>query len=266
LLFRFRTDVWWFGTFALPRGLLLSMAIVLAGDSPYVQMLLIVSVMLLFMLVQLITWPWKLPALNAFDATISVCLILMMAILGAFAPDLSVDLQDALVSCVVGIVMFLNGIVFLMLCVTAFSLIRQNAMGGSQESEILALGKIPKPGDISSSLCLLSLRIQDLGEDSLAEVLSNLSVYDLRMAKQIVTAIGSEVGEQKLILSRRSQLMSTSSVHSMQRKLQEEMQALDEKEKEENGFVKDANVIPEKTQEQIANLPPTHGPVESAWL
>ncbi|CAE7907932.1 unnamed protein product, partial [Symbiodinium microadriaticum] len=37
LLFRFRSDFWWFGTFMLPRGLMLSLSIVAAGDSPYVQ-------------------------------------------------------------------------------------------------------------------------------------------------------------------------------------------------------------------------------------
>ena len=37
----------------MPRGLCLSLAIVAAGDSPYVQMLIIVSVMLIYMVVQL---------------------------------------------------------------------------------------------------------------------------------------------------------------------------------------------------------------------
>ena len=38
----------------MPRGLLLSLAIVAAGDSPYMQMLIIVSVMLIYMVVQLL--------------------------------------------------------------------------------------------------------------------------------------------------------------------------------------------------------------------
>jgi len=214
LLFRFRTDRWWYGTFMMPRGLLLSLAIVAAGDSPYMQMLIIVSVMLIYMVVQLITWPWKLPALNAFDATISFCLILMMAILGAFAPELDEGAMASLTSAVLSIVIFLNGVVFLMLCVTFSALIRLNVMGGSQESVLLALGAIPKPAVLSEKLVLLSKRIQDLGQDAMGDVLSNLSIYDLRMAAQIVTAVGSEVGEASLVLTRRSQLMSTSSMTS----------------------------------------------------
>eukprot|EP00439_Symbiodinium_sp_Y106_P050334 s5198_g6.t1 len=190
----------------LPRGLMLSLSIVAAGDSPYVQMLLIVSVMLCYMIVQLMTWPWKLPALNAFDATISAALIMMMAILGAFAPDLSTGIQSRLTTAVLGIVLFLNGIVCLMLCVTVSSLVRIQAMGGSQESTLLALGRIPKPSTLSEKLHLLCNRIEDLGEAGLTEVLKNLSIYDLRMAAQIVT-----VGEKRLVLSRRSQLMSTNS-------------------------------------------------------
>jgi len=198
----------------MPRGLLLSLAIVAAGDSPYMQMLIIVSVMLIYMVVQLITWPWKLPALNAFDATISFCLILMMAILGAFAPELDEGAMASLTSAVLSIVIFLNGVVFLMLCVTFSALIRLNVMGGSQESVLLALGAIPKPAVLSEKLVLLSKRIQDLGQDAMGDVLSNLSIYDLRMAAQIVTAVGSEVGETSLVLTRRSQLMSTSSMTS----------------------------------------------------
>ncbi|CAE7633282.1 gbb-1 [Symbiodinium sp. CCMP2592] len=211
LLFRFRTDIWWFGTFMLPRGLMLSLSIVMAGDSPYVQMLLIVSVMLTYMVVQLISWPWKLPALNAFDAIISIALILMMAILGAFAPDLSSDIQQRLTSAVIGIITFLNVMVFLMLCVTASALIRLNVMGGSQESVILALGRIPQPEMLSNKFLILCSKIKELGEDNFAQLLSNLSIYDLRMTAQIITAVGSEVGDQSLVLARRSHLVSTSS-------------------------------------------------------
>lgn len=193
LLFRFRTDIWWFGTFMLPRGLMLSLSIVMAGDSPYVQMLLIVSVMLTYMVVQLVSWPWKLPALNAFDAVISIELILMMAILGAFAPDLSSDIQQRLTSAVIGIITFLNVMVLLMLCVTASALIRLNVMGGSQESVILALGKIPQPEMLSNKFLILCSKIKELGEDNFTQLLSNLSIYDLRMTAQIITAVGSEV-------------------------------------------------------------------------
>ena len=108
----------------LPRGLLLSLSIVLAGDSPYIQMLLIVSTILLYMIVQLISWPWKLPALNAFDAIISASLILMMAILGAFAPEIAPHTMEQLTSAVIGIVVMLNSIVLIMLGITASALIR----------------------------------------------------------------------------------------------------------------------------------------------
>jgi len=214
LLFRFRADCWWFGTFMLPRGLLLSLAIVLAGDSPYIQMLLIVSTMLLYMIVQLISWPWKLPALNAFDAIISASLILMMAILGAFAPAIAEHTLEQLTSAVIGIVVMLNGIVLIMLGITASALIRLNAMGGSQESCLLALGRVPDPNQLTEKLFVLCNKIEELGTAGLSHVLANLSVYDLRMTQQIVTAVGSEIGEQSLVLTARSQLMSTVSVPS----------------------------------------------------
>ncbi|CAE7633264.1 GABBR2 [Symbiodinium sp. CCMP2592] len=161
LLFRFRTDSWWFGTFMLPRGLCLSMSIVLAADNPYIQMILIISVILTYMLVQLITWPWKLPALNAFDAIVSSAMLMMMAILGAFAPELDDALKEQLTEFVIGIVMFLNCVVVIMLCVAAFGLVRLNTMGGSNENWLLALGAIPSPRLLSQKLLLLANKLKE---------------------------------------------------------------------------------------------------------
>ncbi|CAJ1438384.1 unnamed protein product, partial [Effrenium voratum] len=74
LIGRFREDHWWFGAALLPRGLLLSLAIALATDHPYIQMILIALVVLCYLIIQLVTWPWKLPALNFFDAAIGAAL------------------------------------------------------------------------------------------------------------------------------------------------------------------------------------------------
>ena len=89
-------------------------------------MLLIVSTMLVYMIVQLIAWPWKLPVLNGFDALISASLILMMAILGAFAPAIAEQTLEQLTNAVIGIVVMLNIIVLVMLCITASALIRSS--------------------------------------------------------------------------------------------------------------------------------------------
>ncbi|CAE7493360.1 GABBR2 [Symbiodinium natans] len=225
-------------------------------------MLLIVSVMLGYMYVQLISWPWKLPALNGFDSVISIALILMMAILGAFAPDLSTDVQQRLTNAVIGIIFFLNVMVFAMLCVTASALIRLNVMGGSQESVILALGKTPQPHMLSQKFLMLSTKVQESGEKNFAKLLENLSVYDLRMMAQIITAVGTEVGEAGLIMSRRSQMLSTSSVSKVQML-------------EENAAKKEAELEQEKRPDEEAEAGsqpgwqppnPLNQQTESTWL
>ena len=100
--------------------------------------------------------------------------------------------------------------VFGMLCVTASMLFRQSTMGDSKEGMLLALGKIPQPDMLSQKFTILYSKIQELGEENFAKVLENLSIYDLRMLAQVMTAVASEVGEARLILTRRSQLMSMS--------------------------------------------------------
>eukprot|EP00439_Symbiodinium_sp_Y106_P075862 s433_g15.t1 len=143
LIARFRVDYWWYGTFMLPRGLMLSLSIVLAADYPYVQMLLIVFILELYMVVQLIVWPWKLPALNLFDGTVSVCLVMMMVTMGAFTPPLPPELKESLTSVSMAIMVMLQVVVLAMVGVTIAAMIYRNALGGSKESAVLALGKVP---------------------------------------------------------------------------------------------------------------------------
>ncbi|CAE7226708.1 Gabbr2 [Symbiodinium natans] len=143
LIARFRVDYWWYGTFMLPRGLMLSLSIVLAADYPYVQMLLIVLILELYMMVQLIVWPWKLPALNLFDGIVSVCLVMMMVCMGAFTPALPAELKESLTSVSIAIMVMMQVVVLAMVGVTVSAMIYRNAIGGSKESPLLALGKVP---------------------------------------------------------------------------------------------------------------------------
>ncbi|CAJ1462177.1 unnamed protein product, partial [Effrenium voratum] len=208
LLFRFRVDYWWYGTFVLPRGWLLSMAIVVAADSPYMQMLMIITIMLIYLVVQLITWPWKLPALNAFDGTISACLLLMMAILGAFAPAVTEDLRQVLTQAAMGIVGFLNSVIFVMMLVTGVAVVKIHAMGGASESSWLALGQVPNTQFLAEKVAMLAEALEELEDEDIKAVLDKLSVYDLRMIQGVITAFGSELGHSELLLDRRVTVVS----------------------------------------------------------
>eukprot|EP00913_Durusdinium_trenchii_P020046 g18841.t1 len=77
LVFRFRLDSWWFGVPLLCRGPLLSLPVVLATDYPPVQIITIAVVLAGFMVMQMLSWPWKVPMLNLTDAIISFCITLL---------------------------------------------------------------------------------------------------------------------------------------------------------------------------------------------
>ncbi|CAE7446242.1 gbb-2, partial [Symbiodinium natans] len=211
LIARFRVDFWWYGTALLPRGLALSLSIVLAADYPFVQMVLIVSILQVYLVVQLITWPWKLPALNLFDAVVSVCLVKMMVCMCAFTPDLPQSMLDILTSLSIGIMVALQVVVLCMVCVTVASMFYRHALGSAKESVILALGKVPDAEIMAKKLSHFGSVIKDIPHRDMVRVLNALSIYDLRMTSGVMTAVGAEAGEAELMLASRVSLMSQSS-------------------------------------------------------
>ncbi|CAJ1377702.1 unnamed protein product, partial [Effrenium voratum] len=76
LLFRFRLDIWWYGVPLLIRGPLLSLPIVLATDAPPVQVICVAVVLMMFLCLQAVMWPWKVPLINLLDCWLGFCIIL----------------------------------------------------------------------------------------------------------------------------------------------------------------------------------------------
>ncbi|CAE6960361.1 sphX [Symbiodinium natans] len=84
LFFRFRTDYWWYGTWFILRGPLLSLPVVIFTDLPQVQLFIMTAVLETYMVVQLMTWPWKTPLINLADGAMSMMMILLLSIGAAF--------------------------------------------------------------------------------------------------------------------------------------------------------------------------------------
>ncbi|CAE7398884.1 GABBR2 [Symbiodinium sp. CCMP2592] len=265
LIARFRVDYWWYGTFMLPRGLMLSLSIVLAADYPYVQMLLIVFILELYMVVQLIVWPWKLPALNLFDGTVSVCLVMMMVTMGAFTPPLPPELKESLTSVSMAIMVMLQVVVLAMVGVTIAAMIYRNALGGSKESAVLALGKVPDTKVLAHKLAHFGTSLKDLPQKDMVRVLDNLSVYDLRMTHAVMTAVGAEIGDGSLMLASRVSLVSQSSRRSVDNKPAESAAGRKEVDEMPSSVdAPDAKVATVATTEteQLG----LEGPAQSCWL
>ena len=76
---RFRPDRWWCGVPVLLRGTLLSLPHALAPDSETIQLFSLFIVVLVFLMLQVITMPWKVPILNSIDVWLHACLLAFIA-------------------------------------------------------------------------------------------------------------------------------------------------------------------------------------------
>ena len=64
---RFRRDRWWYGVPLLLRGPMLSLSVVCATNFPAAQVAAGTVIIAASLILQIFSWPWKLPLLNLLD-------------------------------------------------------------------------------------------------------------------------------------------------------------------------------------------------------
>lgn len=79
LLYRFRPDVWWWGNVFSARQLLIAFTPTIAANDANVQMMLVASTLIVYMILMGVFWPWKTSELNMLDL-LCVMLLLMTAV------------------------------------------------------------------------------------------------------------------------------------------------------------------------------------------
>uniref|UniRef100_A0A7S4GMR7 TRP C-terminal domain-containing protein n=1 Tax=Oxyrrhis marina TaxID=2969 RepID=A0A7S4GMR7_OXYMA len=194
LLFRFRVDVWWYGMVVVLRGPLLSLPAVAFTDSARAQLLSLTVVLAVSLAIQLAVWPWKTPAVNLVDGTITLLLVFVIATASAFVPAASGATKDVFVGVSLGFMSLLFLCLGVMLVMVVLALISRGPMGSAQELSVLTLGKGP-------DLAVLASRFRDMSDvgtqmshTDLIRTLENLSVYDLRGLATAMTSLGDEWG------------------------------------------------------------------------
>jgi len=214
LVFRFRTDVWWYGLVLIFRGPMLSLPAVILTDSARGQLLALTVVLIVTLMLQLAVWPWKTPIVNVMDALISALLILTIATAGAFLPPASAATMDAFSTLSMAFVVLLGACVGVMCLLVVVALVRRGPMGSAQEISILTLGPVPKLCEMQGKLETMCTTLSDLSRPEVDAVLEAMSVYDLRNLASVMTCIGNELGSDvavKLRSSRRAGLVKASS-------------------------------------------------------
>ncbi|CAE6960374.1 sphX [Symbiodinium natans] len=141
LFFRFRTDYWWYGTWFILRGPLLSLPVVIFTDLPQVQLFVMTAVLETYMVVQLMTWPWKTPLINLADGAMSMMMILLLSIGSAFLDALEGQVKATYSSLAMGVLGILYSIAFVLLSLVVVAMVHTTAMGSANELPILLPGR-----------------------------------------------------------------------------------------------------------------------------
>eukprot|EP00439_Symbiodinium_sp_Y106_P051899 s2250_g6.t3 len=193
LLGRFRLDSWWFGVLLLARGPLMSLPIAMATDYPPVQVVSVMLVFLIFLIIEVRSWPWKVPLLNVLDGFIGLCIILLVV-----SNALQVDAVEGIMqqfantfsSCVMGLLGFS---MLLLLIMTAAALFYQTALGGQQELCMFNLQTLPSSVLVSSSLHTTASQLVQMDGLELQQILNSLAIYDINLLLNSMSLLATEV-------------------------------------------------------------------------
>ena len=164
LLGRFRLDVWWYGVPLLLRGALsappcnsafpprsmvkwvggatdqgplLALPVVFFPDTPALQVLCCQCILISYVSLQLLSWPWKAPILNIVDFTTCFLLAVLVMVTGFYVPAVTGDTLQTMQAFSVLILAAIFGVVALMMFLALMALFFRAAIGSQQDSATL---------------------------------------------------------------------------------------------------------------------------------
>ncbi len=100
MLYRYRPDVWWWGTIFTIRQTLLAFSPILEPGDPNAQSVFIIAVLTIYIAHASFFWPWKSDELNLLDTVSMVLLVILVAVAsGSFNLKLMVAILTLIAIC-----------------------------------------------------------------------------------------------------------------------------------------------------------------------
>lgn len=198
LVFRFRLDSWWYGVPLLVRGPLLSLPIVLATDYPPVQTIMINVILSIFLIVETLSWPWKVPLLNLMDMWMTLCLMLLVtgSALYVSVSD-SGAMQNFASAFTTGVMGCIGAAMLVMFIVAVSALVHRAAMGGATEYAVFNLGKVSDARLVRERLQKISAELLRLDESWMNMKIGSMSAFDIRLITSCITLLAIDLVPHK---------------------------------------------------------------------
>lgn len=178
-----------------PQGPLLAMTVVLAPDTPALQVVGCQTILMVFMAAQVYNWPWKAPILNVVDFVVCFLLSLLVVITGFYVPAVTGEVLDTFQALSMAILVCLLGVVALMILCAVLALFYRAAIGSQNELAIMTVGSTPPPSKVSVDLFNVVKALQIATQEAIDQKVAGLGVYDLQNLLVAITILNSEVSK-----------------------------------------------------------------------
>ena len=193
LIDKFRLDSWWFGLPLLLRGPLLSLPLLLFTNNPASQVVLMSLMLIIYVVLLSLAWPFKVPILNAVDAACTWALILLILGGSLHLPPMDEEmLMSAAVSTVGSIIFAAVAVMGAMIAVIWAGTVHIRK-GAERRFGILDLAFLPKHDDLALSLQFSARNILSMDYAELSEQLRTLASFDVKLLHTSLLLLELEV-------------------------------------------------------------------------
>ena len=122
---------------ATGQGPLLALPVVFFPDTPALQVLCCQTILICYVSIQLLSWPWKAPILNIVDFITCVLLAILVMITGFYVPAVTGATLQTMQTFSILILSGIFGVVVLMMSLALLALFYRSAIGSQQERALV---------------------------------------------------------------------------------------------------------------------------------
>ena len=115
------------------QGPLLALPVVFFPDTPALQVLCCQTILISYVSIQLLSWPWKAPILNIVDFITCILLAVLVLITGFYVPAVTGATLQTMQTFSILVLAGIFGVVALMMFLAVMALFYRAAIGSQQE-------------------------------------------------------------------------------------------------------------------------------------
>ncbi|CAJ1358189.1 unnamed protein product, partial [Effrenium voratum] len=150
-------------------------------------------VLMMFLCLQAVMWPWKVPLINLLDCWLGFCIILLVISSSLHLDHSPEQFQDFAQLFSTVVMSLIGGALFLMAFMTLTALaLRSVALGGNQDLAIFNLGRSPPTALVVQKLQETAEELISIPRENLAKALDGLGVLDSRKITDCLTLLSTE--------------------------------------------------------------------------